>query len=83
MVPLRLFRPPNSLSRQVEKGFLGRKSGKGFYLYPKEKKGSKKGGDRELNPGATTLIKSHQAKGGAASGSSLATDVIQDRLMCR
>lgn len=39
----------------VEKGMLGRKSGKGFYLYPKD---AKKGAARELNPevGVTVSI---------------------------
>lgn len=64
---------------QVEKGLLGRKTGKGFYLYPKGKKGSK--GGKELNPEAVSLIKTHQKAGG--EGESLATDVIQDRMMCR
>ncbi|CAM9826360.1 unnamed protein product [Ectocarpus fasciculatus] len=63
----------------VEKGLLGRKSGKGFYLYPKGKKGNK--GGKELNPEAVSLIKAHQAAGGA--GAPLANDVIQDRMMCR
>lgn len=64
---------------QVEKGLLGRKSGKGFYLYPKGKKGSK--GGKELNPEAVSIIKPHQKADGA--GASMAPDVIQDRLMCR
>lgn len=69
----------NMKNGQVEKGLLGRKSGKGFYLYPKGKKGNK--GGKELNPEAVSLIKAHQAAGGA--GASLANDVIQDRMMCR
>lgn len=63
----------------MEKGLLGRKSGKGFYLYPKGKKGAKRG--KELNPEAVSLIKTHQKSDGA--GASLADDVIQDRMMCR
>lgn len=64
---------------QVEKGLLGRKSGKGFYLYPKGKKGGK--GGKELNLEAVSLIKAHQKPDGP--GASLANDVIQDRMMCR
>ncbi|CAM9650414.1 unnamed protein product, partial [Laminaria digitata] len=63
----------------VEKGFLGRKSGAGFYLYPKGKKGGK--GGKEINPDAVSLIKAHQKADG--KGSSLPNDVIQDRMMCR
>lgn len=64
---------------QVDKGLLGRKSGKGFYLYPKGKKGSK--GSKELNPEAVALIKTHQKA--ESKGSSMPTHVIQDRMMCR
>ena len=39
----------------VEKGILGRKSGKGFYLYPKD---AKKGAPKQLNPEMVKLIKS-------------------------
>ena len=39
---------PAFMSKMVEKGILGRKVGKGFYLYPKDaKKGSK---EKALNP---------------------------------
>lgn len=63
----------------MEKGLLGRKSGKGFYLYPQGKKGAKAG--KELNPEAVDLIKTHQKADG--NGGSLSADVIQDRMMCR
>lgn len=63
---------------QVEKGLLGRKSGKGFYLYSKDKKGAK-----QLNPEASALIKTHQREGAEAKGAAMAADVIQDRMMSR
>lgn len=63
----------------MDKGLLGRKSGKGFYLYPKGSKGSK--GGKQINPEALELIKAHQGPDG--KGNSLADDVIQDRMMCR
>lgn len=61
---------------------LGRKTGKGFYLYPKGKKGSKGSGKKELNPEAVALMKTHQG-GGEGNGSSMPGDVIQDRMMSR
>jgi enoyl-CoA hydratase / long-chain 3-hydroxyacyl-CoA dehydrogenase len=39
----------------VEKGILGRKSGKGFYLYPSD---AKKGAPKQFNPEVQELIKS-------------------------
>jgi hypothetical protein len=39
---------------------LGKKSGKGFYLYPDEgKKGKKDKGPRQLNPEALAIVKKH------------------------
>lgn len=63
----------------MNKGLLGRKTGKGFYLYPKDSKGSK--GSKAINPEALELIKAHKSEDG--KGESLADGVIQDRMMCR
>lgn len=42
------------MSTMVEKGILGRKVGKGFYLYPANaKKGSK---EKQLNPEVCVLV---------------------------
>jgi enoyl-CoA hydratase/long-chain 3-hydroxyacyl-CoA dehydrogenase len=43
------------LKAAIDKGMLGRKSGKGFYLYPKD---AKKGAAKQLNPEMAELIKS-------------------------
>jgi enoyl-CoA hydratase / long-chain 3-hydroxyacyl-CoA dehydrogenase len=45
---------PGLMSKMVEKGWLGRKSGKGFYLYPKD---AKKGAPKQLNPEFTAELK--------------------------
>jgi len=47
---------PKILEELVSKGFLGRKSGKGFFLYPKEKKK----GPKEINAEALEVVKSLQ-----------------------
>ena len=74
---------PLLMSRMVEAGMLGRKSGKGFYLYPASdgRKGSKssKGAKKELNPEALALIA--ELNGGAKS--SISVEDIQMRLVTR
>lgn len=43
------------MGQMVERGFLGRKSGKGFYMYPKD---AKKGAKKELNPEVVSVLNS-------------------------
>lgn len=45
---------PEMLIKMVEKGFLGRKSGKGWYMYPKD---AKKGAPKEVNPEVSAVLK--------------------------
>lgn len=42
------------MDEMVKKGWLGRKTGKGFYLYPKD---AKKGAPKQLNPEVTEFLK--------------------------
>jgi len=49
---------PAMMAKMVEKGWLGRKTGKGFYLYPKD---AKKGAKKHLNSEVMPLIKEFQA----------------------
>ena len=49
---------PVFMRTMVEKGMLGRKAGKGFYLYPKEAKKSSK--EKQLNPEVRSLIENRQ-----------------------
>jgi enoyl-CoA hydratase/long-chain 3-hydroxyacyl-CoA dehydrogenase len=52
---------PAFLKNMIEKGMSGRKSGKGFYLYPKD---AKKGAAKQLNPEMLSMLKEiTQSKG--------------------
>eukprot|EP00596_Hydrurales_sp_CCMP1899_P005173 CAMPEP_0119036246 /NCGR_PEP_ID=MMETSP1177-20130426/3809_1 /TAXON_ID=2985 /ORGANISM="Ochromonas sp, Strain CCMP1899" /LENGTH=699 /DNA_ID=CAMNT_0006995777 /DNA_START=269 /DNA_END=2368 /DNA_ORIENTATION=- len=46
---------PEFMKKMVDNGFLGRKSGKGFYLYPADAKKSKAA--KQLNPAVLSMIK--------------------------
>lgn len=60
----------------VEKGWLGRKAGKGFYLYPKDAKKSDK---KQLNPEVVAMLAQFQ-KGGKRS---ISHEEIQKRMISR
>jgi len=72
---------PAMMAKMVEKGWLGRKTGKGFYMYPKD---AKKGAKKELNPEMLALLNTMLAENGVKAGSSKITEEdIQMRLMSR
>jgi enoyl-CoA hydratase/long-chain 3-hydroxyacyl-CoA dehydrogenase len=61
----------------VEKGLLGRKSGKGFYLYPAD---AKKGAKKQVNPEALSII--NEARQGAQA-ENVSVEDIQMRVVSR
>jgi enoyl-CoA hydratase / long-chain 3-hydroxyacyl-CoA dehydrogenase len=72
---------PSLINDMVENGWLGRKTGKGFYMYPaKPKKGEKK----QLNPEMMTMLNGKLKAHGVEYGSSkLSVEDIQMRMMGR
>ncbi|MEO6323059.1 MAG: 3-hydroxyacyl-CoA dehydrogenase NAD-binding domain-containing protein [Thermoanaerobaculia bacterium] len=69
--PGRGLDPPASLRKLVDAHWLGRKSGRGFYLHPA---GGVKGAKRDVNP----ALRSHL---GLSSGTSRSAEEIVDRLV--
>jgi enoyl-CoA hydratase / long-chain 3-hydroxyacyl-CoA dehydrogenase len=70
---------PAMMAAMVEKGWLGRKSGKGFYMYPKD---AKKGAAKELNPEMLTMLKTLLAEKGIKEAK-ISDEDIQMRLISR
>lgn len=70
---------PAMMAAMVEKGWLGRKSGKGFYMYPKD---AKKGAAKELNPEMLAMLKTLLAEKGIKEAK-ISDEDIQMRLISR
>lgn len=66
------------MQMMVEKGFLGRKSGKGFFLYPADKKDKKKS-KKEINPEVAAMLPQIQING----KKSIPIEEIQKRMVSR
>ena len=70
---------PDLIGGMVDNGWLGRKTGKGFYMYPAK---AKKGAKKELNPDMLTMLKGRLSENGVEYGKSpLSMEDIQWRLM--
>ena len=73
---------PAMMTKMVEKGWLGRKAGKGFYVYPKD---AKKGAKKQLNTEVAPLIKEFQALNSVdvSLAQKLSVEDIQFRIISR
>lgn len=68
------------MSKMVEKGWLGRKSGKGFYMYPPK---PAKGAAKQLNPEVVAELSKVLAEKGIKGPSTLSVEDIQYRLISK
>lgn len=68
------------MGTMVEKGWLGRKTGKGFYLYPSD---AKKGAKKQLNPEMLQLLSQARKERGLPESSKLSAEDIQYRLISK
>lgn len=68
------------IAKMVEKGWLGRKAGKGFYLYPSD---AKKGAKKQLNHEMLDLLKQIRKEKGLPNTSNLSVEDIQGRAISK
>ncbi len=68
------------MAKMVEKGWLGRKAGKGFYLYPSD---AKKGAKKQLNPEMLQMLSQARKERGLPETSKLSVEDIQWRLISK
>lgn len=72
---------PTMIAEMSKKGWLGRKTGKGFYLYPKD---AKKGAKKMINPEVVSMIKELRALKGVDMGAPPpSVEDVQMRIMSR
>lgn len=71
---------PEALQALVKAGILGRKSGAGFFMYPKT--GKKQKGARQLNQEAAKIIAKYR-EGRPQTGKELGSEEIQQRMLSR
>jgi enoyl-CoA hydratase / long-chain 3-hydroxyacyl-CoA dehydrogenase len=71
---------PTLISEMVKKGWLGRKAGKGFFLYPKD---AKKGAAKQLNPEMLAMLKDLRALKGTEGSAPVSVEDVQMRIMSR
>lgn len=71
---------PSLMDTMVQKGLLGRKVGKGFYLYPKD---AKKGDAKQINPEVLEIIAKARADKGLGAPANISDEDIVMRLMSK